>query len=55
LIGGVVAAVGGAGYYFKIVRGGKNSEYPDDEDEYGYGEDTEDETDGDTGDGGGAI
>ncbi len=40
----VVIGVGGAGYYFKVVKGRKetedigNEEY---EDEYGYGEDTE--------------
>jgi len=41
LIGAIVLLVGGAGYYFKIVKGNKNAAYDDeeDEDEYGYEKD----------------
>jgi uncharacterized protein (UPF0333 family) len=54
LIGIIVVVVGGAGYYFKIVRGRKNNDYSDEEDEdedeaedeYGYGEDDENTEDG---------
>jgi hypothetical protein len=61
LIGIIVLAVGGAGYYFKIVKGKKNISdgdgdgEEDNEDIYGYGGDTEydDNADAESEDGGG--
>ena len=54
LIGIIVVAVGGAGYYFKIVKGKKNNAYDDEDededesedDDYGYEDDTDDDEDG---------
>lgn len=52
LIGIAVLGVGGAGYYFKIVKGKKNAPDEDDaEDVYGYDE-SDDEESNDTEDGG---
>jgi hypothetical protein len=53
LIGIITVAVGGAGYYFKIVKGKKNNAYDDDdedeeesEDDYGYEDEADDDEDG---------
>lgn len=53
LVAVVVLAVGGAGYYFKIVRGKKNTfdaEDEDDEDDFGYENEMEENDDEEVGD-----
>jgi hypothetical protein len=53
IVGIAVLAVGGAGYYFKIVRPKQNSVYEDDneeEDKYGYEDESDDNSDDEDGD-----
>jgi hypothetical protein len=55
LIGVIVLAVGGAGYYFKIVKGKKNNiedDEDEDEDDYGYDDSEDDDSADETEDGG---